>query len=77
MSAGHQMDRYSEFFSIEFLKTMVSVFGPYYAASLLAPLLVYRFTGYLFDADFSQPPWSHGKWGFGKPAAVPVEPQPE
>lgn len=52
-------------------------FSPFYAASLLAPLLVYRFTGYLFDADFSQPPWSHGKWGFRKPAAVPVEPQPK
>jgi len=51
--------------------------APFYAASLLAPLLVYRLTGYLFDADFSQPPWSQGKWGFGKPTAVPVEPQPE
>jgi len=52
-------------------------FSPFYAASLLAPLLVYRITGYLFDADFSQPPWSHGKWGFEKPATVPVNPQPQ
>ena len=36
--------------------------------ALIAPILTYRLTGYCFDSDFSLPPWSHGRWGFGKPA---------
>ena len=36
------------------------------AAALIAPLLTYRQTGYVLECDFRLPPWSQGKWGFGK-----------
>jgi hypothetical protein len=50
--------------------SFLSVLGPGLTASMLAPILTYRLTGYCFDSDFSLPPWSHGRWGFRKPAAV-------
>lgn len=57
-------------FDLNFWK--LSILGLFPAC--IAPILTYRLTGYCFDSDFSLPPWSHGRWGFGKPARAQAEP---
>ena len=52
------------------IDALVVVIMPGVTASMLAPIVTYRLIGYCFDSDFSLPPWSHGRWGFGKLAPV-------